>query len=134
VATLLGPAAASTAVVIKDLQSGQGVSINPERIFYPASLFKLFVMYEVFHQESLGLLKMSKELHMTPYYDSFGLGPRRTRLCQDLTVSEALQAMMATSDNAAAVLLQDLVGSGGGPSAASGGHWSQSERQPDGKP
>jgi beta-lactamase class A len=67
-------------------------------------------MYEVFHQESLGLLKLSDELVMTPYYDAFGLGPRATELCQHLTVEEAMEAMMSVSDNAAAVLLQDLVG------------------------
>jgi beta-lactamase class A len=112
IAAVLGPASASTAVVVKDLQTGQGASINADRSFYPASLFKLFVMHEVFHQSSQGLLSLSKELQITPYYDSFGLGPRRTKLCQRLTINEAMQAMMSTSDNAAAILLQDLVGSG----------------------
>jgi beta-lactamase class A len=68
-------------------------------------------MYEIYHQESLGLLHLDDELVMTPYYDAFGLGPRATELCQHLTVEEAMEAMMSVSDNSAAVLLQDLVGS-----------------------
>ena len=91
-------------------KSGRSVSMNPASVFYSASVFKVWVMYEVFHQESLGLLKLSDELVMTPYYDAFGLGPRATTLCQHLTVEEAMEAMMSISDNAAAVLLQDLVG------------------------
>jgi beta-lactamase class A len=111
-AAVLGPGAPSTAVVVKDLQSGHGVSLNAGRTFFPASLFKLFVMYEAFHQQSLGLLQFERQVQITPYYDAFGLGPRRTRLCQRLSVREALEAMMSTSDNAAAILLQDVVGSG----------------------
>jgi beta-lactamase class A len=110
--SLLGDDAGSYAVVIKNLQTGRGASINAGRIFYAASIFKLFVMYEVFHQQSLGLLDLADELVMTPYYDSYGLGPRETSLCERLSVSEALNAMMSVSDNAAAVLLQDSVGSG----------------------
>jgi len=52
------------------------------------------------------------QLVVTPYYDSFGLNVRGTALCETLTVARALVAMMAASDNAAAVLLQDLVGAG----------------------
>jgi beta-lactamase class A len=100
------------AVVVKDLSTGRGVSLNADRVYYAASMFKLFVMYEVFRQQALGLLGWTDQLVMTPYYDGFSVGPRRTRLCQTLTVGAALYAMMARSDNAAAVLLQDLVGAG----------------------
>ncbi|HLF79390.1 MAG TPA: serine hydrolase, partial [Dehalococcoidia bacterium] len=107
---VMGPASDSTSFVVKDLQTGRGASFNAQRAYDPASLFKLFVMYEVFHQESLGLVKGQQQLVLTPYYEEFALGPRRTKLCQVLTVDEALQAVMSMSDNAAAVLLQDLVG------------------------
>ena len=110
ISATIGEASASYAVFIKDMATGRGASFNSERVYYAASLFKLFVMYEVFHQESLGLLSLGDELVMTPYYDSFGLGPRGTSLCQRLTISEALSAMMGVSDNAAAILLQDRVG------------------------
>ncbi len=109
--SIVGAEEGSTAYVVKDLHTGRGASLNRDASFNTASLFKLFVMFEVMHQESVGLLHDSRELTMTPYYDDFGLGPRATSLCQQLTVHEALQAMMSVSDNAAAVLLQDLVGS-----------------------
>jgi beta-lactamase class A len=108
---VLGAEAPAYGVVIKDLATGRGTSLNADRIYYAASIFKLFVMYEAFRQESLGIFELSDELVMTPYYDAFGLGPRQTELCQVLSVDTALQAMMEISDNAAAVLLQDLVGS-----------------------
>jgi hypothetical protein len=69
-------------------------------------------MYEVFHQEALGLVEWTDELVVTPYYDAFALSPRVTELCQVITVGAAMEAMLSVSDNAAAVLLQDLVGSG----------------------
>jgi beta-lactamase class A len=107
---LLGADIDGYAVVALDLNTGRSVSINPASVFYSASVFKVWVMYEVLYQESLGLLDLNDELVMTPYYDSFGLGPRATTLCEHLTVLEAMEAMMSISDNAAAVLLQDLVG------------------------
>jgi beta-lactamase class A len=100
------------AFVVKDLSTGRGATHNADKNFYAASLFKLFVMYEVFKQQASGLVDWENELLMTPYYESQGLGPRETALCQVLTVSEALQAMMRISDNAAAHLLKDLVGPG----------------------
>jgi beta-lactamase class A len=98
------------AFVVKDLSTGRGATHNADKNFYAASLFKLFVMYEVFKQQASGSVDWQDELLMTPYYESQGLGPRETALCQVLTVSEAMQAMMRISDNAAAHLLQDLVG------------------------
>jgi beta-lactamase class A len=98
------------AFVVKDLSTGRGATHNADKNFYAASLFKLFVMYEVFRQQASGSVTWQDELLMTPYYESQGLGPRETALCQVLTVSEAMQAMMRISDNSAAHLLQDLVG------------------------
>lgn len=107
---LLGENLDGYAVVAVDLASGRSVSLNPASVFYSASIFKVWVMYEVYYQESLSLFRLSDDLVMTSYYDAFGLGPRATRLCQHLSVQEAMEAMMSVSDNAAAVLLQDLVG------------------------
>jgi beta-lactamase class A len=100
------------AFVVKDVSTGRGATHNADKNFYAASLFKLFVMYEVFNQQASGAVNWEGELLMTPYYESQGLGPRETALCQVLTVSEAMQAMMRISDNAAAHLLLDLVGPG----------------------
>jgi beta-lactamase class A len=108
----LGGQAGAYAFYVKDLTTGRGATHNSERVFNAASLFKLFIMYAVFHQESLGLVGWDDELVVTPYYDGFALTPRVTALCQALTVGAAMDAMLSVSDNAAAVLLQDLAGSG----------------------
>ena len=108
----LGDESGDYAYVVKDLTTGVGATHNADKVFNSASVFKLWVMYEVFHQESLGLIKWNDKLVVTPYYDAFALSPRRTQLCQQLTVADTMDAMLSISDNAAAVLLQDLVGSG----------------------
>lgn len=99
------------AVLVQDLSNGRGATVNAERIFYAASVFKITVMYEVFNQISQGLLSLDDLVVITPYYEAFGLGPRTTGQCETLTLAEAMYAMMSISDNAVAVLLQDLVGS-----------------------
>jgi beta-lactamase class A len=108
----IGDARDSYAVVVKDLTTGVGASVNADRVFYAASVYKMAVMYEAFNQVAQGLLDLNTELQITPYYEAFGLGPRATVLCQRLTVQAALEAMMAISDNATAVLLQDVIGAG----------------------
>lgn len=99
------------AVVVRNLADGSGVAINADRTFYAASLFKVWLMFEVFHQQALGLLSLDEQYVISDYYESFGLGPRLTSPCETLTLRRALEAMISVSDNAAAVLLQDRVGS-----------------------
>ena len=107
----LGDEVDSYGVVVRNLADGGGALINPDKAFYAASLFKVAVMYEVFHQRSLGLLSFDEELLVTPYYAGFDLGTLPVEVCQTLSIGEALGYMMSISDNASAVLLQDRVGS-----------------------
>jgi beta-lactamase class A len=108
---VLGDEVDSYGVVVKSLDDGRGALINPDKVFYAASLFKVAVMYEVFHQRSLGLLSFDERLLVTPYYAGFELGTLPVEVCQTLSVGEALAYMMSISDNTSAVLLQDRVGS-----------------------
>jgi len=107
----LGDEVEAYSVVVKSLEDGRGALINPDKVFYAASLFKVAVMYEVFHQRSLGLLSFDEELLVTPYYAGFDLGTLPVEVCQTLSIGEALGYMMSISDNTSAVLLQDRVGS-----------------------
>ena len=109
---VLGDEVDSYGVVVQSLDDGRGALINPEKVFYAASLFKVAVMYEVFHQRSLGLLSFDERLLVTPYYAGFDLGTLPIEVCQTLSVGEALAYMMSISDNTSAVLLQDRVGAG----------------------
>jgi len=109
---VLGDDAEAYGVVVKSLDDGRGAVINPDKVFYAASLFKVAVMYEAFHQRALGLLSFDERLLVTPYYAGFDLGTLPVEVCQTLSVGEALGYMMSISDNVSAVLLQDRVGAG----------------------
>lgn len=98
------------AVIIKDLRDGRGVAINAERIFYAASLFKLEVMFEVFHQREAGLIDFDERYIVSDYYAQVALGPRLIAQCDEVSIEDALGAMMSVSDNSAAVMLQDRAG------------------------
>lgn len=108
----LTDAGAAYSVFVKDLRSGRGAAINDDAVYYSASVFKLYMLYEVFRQRALGLLEFSDRLPISPYYASFALTPTRTEACQEVSIAYALEAMLAESDNTAAILLQDRTGAG----------------------
>ena len=108
---VLGDQIDSYAVAVKNLADGSGAAVNADKTFYAASLFKVTVMFEVFHQRSLGLLNFDERLVVTPYYASFDLGTLPVAVCETLNISEALAYMMSISDNTSAALLQDRAGS-----------------------
>jgi beta-lactamase class A len=109
---LLDDAGDRYGVYVKHLESGRGAAVNPDRVFNAASMFKVEVMYEVFRQRSLGLLRFDEMLEVTPYYQGFDLGTLPVEVGQSLSIAEALRYMMSVSDNVSAVLLQDRVGAG----------------------
>ncbi len=108
----LGDEVDSYGVVVKNLVSGAVAEVNPHKPFETASLFKLWVMYEVYKQVELGLLQMDEELLVTPYYASFDAGSLPVEVCDTLTVRHALWAMITYSDNTSGFLLLDRVGPG----------------------
>jgi beta-lactamase class A len=107
---LLADQAEHYGVYVKDLTTGKGAAVNPDRVFNAASLFKVEVMYEVFRQKALGLLSFDELLEITPYYAEFDLGTLRFEVGQSESIAEALYYMMSVSDNVSAVLLQDRAG------------------------
>jgi len=108
----LGADAPHYAVVVEDLRDGRRVAVDPDRVFYAASLFKLEVMYEVFHQRAAGVLNFDEEFIASDYYSGFDLGPHLIAPCERASVRRLLGAMMSVSDNVAAVMLQDRAGAG----------------------
>ncbi|HEY7801764.1 MAG TPA: serine hydrolase [Dehalococcoidia bacterium] len=108
----LGVDASHYAVVIEDLTDARGVAIDPDRVFYAASLFKLEVMYEVYDERAAGLLSFDEQFVASDYYSSFDLGPHLVAPCARESIGDLLHAMMSVSDNVAAVMLQDRAGAG----------------------
>ncbi len=101
------------AVVVKNLADGRGALLAPDRKLYAASLFKVWVMLEAYHQESAGLLDFQESYVVSDYYGGeFGLNPGELAVCERVTLGEALAAMIGVSDNVAANMLLDRVGSG----------------------
>ena len=106
----LGVEAPHYAIVMEDLEDGRSVEIDPDRVFYAASLFKLEVMYAIFAQRDAGILDLAEQYIACDYYRLFGLGPRGIEDCARANVGDLLAAMMSVSDNVAAVMLQDRAG------------------------
>ena len=97
-------------VVVKDLADGGGAMVNADRVFYGASLYKVWVMLELYHQLESGLIDLGEEYLVTDYYAGLGLNPGELASCTVVTASRALGAMMSISDNVAARMLLDRVG------------------------
>ena len=100
----------SYGIYVKNLADGTGASINRDRVFHAASLFKLYVMWEAFRQEAMGSISFDDTMEVTPYYKSWELGTNAVEVGDLVTVDEALRLMMSISDTPSAVLLQDTLG------------------------
>lgn len=86
--------------------------VNAHRVFSSASLYKVWVMLEIYHQLEGGLLDLGEEYLVTDYYAGLGLNSGELAPCTVVTANHALGAMMSTSDNVAARMLLDRVGIG----------------------
>ena len=64
----------SISVVVKNLADGRGAAINAGQDYYAASMFKVFVMYEVFHQREIGNLAFDEQLEVTQEWIDLSLG------------------------------------------------------------
>ena len=97
-------------VVVTNLANGRTAMVNAHRVFSSASLYKVWVMLEIYHQLEGGLLDLGEEYLVTDYYAGLGLNSGELAPCTVVTANHALGAMMSTSDNVAARMLLDRVG------------------------
>ena len=97
-------------IVVKRIPDGRGVEINPDRVFYAASLFKLWVMYEVFKQRELDLLSFDEKVTLLPFHLDYQLGDLAWPVWTEVPVGNLVEAMISVSDNVAAIMLHDKVG------------------------
>lgn len=97
-------------IIIKNLKTGESYCQNENRIFEPASLYKLWIMGTVFDQIKKG--KFTEDLVLTAdvsYLNKkFGITDDASGIIS-LTVHEALEKMITVSDNYAALILTDKV-------------------------
>ena len=106
----LGDEASRFGVVVKRLDNGSGAVIDGGRTFNAASLFKVWVMLEAYHQRQAGLLSFDERYVVSDYYASLVLNPGELAPCSTVTAQEALQRMMSLSDNIAANIMLERVG------------------------
>jgi beta-lactamase class A len=106
----LGTEAPHVSVVVKNLGDGRGVSIGSDRVYYAASLYKTWVMLELFHQREAGFIDFGEEFIVSDYYSELGLNPGELEVCSRTTIDHAMRRMMRISDNVAANMLLDRAG------------------------
>lgn len=113
IVSTLGPDAGHYGVVVRNLTDGTEAAVQPDRVFYAASLYKLAILYEVYRQERQGRIDFSQTLTITEKAAEQDLGTLDLlgwSAGSVITVAQAVEAMITVSDNASAVLLGDLVG------------------------
>lgn len=103
------------AVVVKNLQTGEGASINGERVFPSASIYKLWVMAAVYEQVQLGKMSLDDSIKedIASLNDFFDIPEEEAELTEgsvSFTVESALYQMITISHNYAALSLTKKIG------------------------
>jgi beta-lactamase class A len=96
-------------VAVAGLNSGVSALVNGDEQFATASLYKLFLMYEVMRQVEAGVLSLEDPVKTAATYN-FIEGEGGIPANTEVTIDEALRAMIGSSSNAGALALLDLVG------------------------
>lgn len=113
--TRLQPVASSLshgelAMAAIDLQSGATASIDAQRVYPAASLFKLPILMAVLDQEDADMLDPNRMLEIEPDDWTDGSGVLQARIGDRLSVRDLTQLMIQDSDNIAALVLLDVIG------------------------
>lgn len=98
-------------ILVKDLATGQTVTLNEHYPFQSASLYKLPVMYGVFKSRDLDIFALNEELTIGPDDAAMDLGSLPWPVGTRITIGTALERMVTLSDNSGAYMLAKKVGS-----------------------
>ncbi|HEX3245036.1 MAG TPA: serine hydrolase [Chloroflexota bacterium] len=109
---VLGDESDHYGVVVKDTRTNTTASVNPDAIFYAASLFKLPIMVEAFRQRELGLISFDDEIFATWDDVLEDLGTFPGDVGDVYTVADLLELMITISDNTSAIMLLRTLGPG----------------------
>jgi len=99
-------------ILVKDLATGQTVTLNEHYPFQSASLYKLPVMYGVFKSRDLDIFALNEELTIGPDDAAMDLGSLLWPIGTRVTIGTALERMVTLSDNSGAYMLAKKVGTG----------------------
>ena len=111
------------AVSVHDLETGSEIHINADKVFHPASTFKVHVMMEIFHQADEGIFSLDDKLQIINSFTSIADGSRYSldvkddsettlysRLGQDESIIELTRLMIVRSSNLATNILIEKIG------------------------
>jgi beta-lactamase class A len=98
-------------IFVKDLATGQTVTLNEHFPFQSASLYKLPVMYDVFKSRDLDIFALNEELTIGADDAAMDLGSLLWPVGTRITIGTALERMVTLSDNSGAYMLAKKVGS-----------------------
>jgi beta-lactamase class A len=104
------PASGWVGVFVRNLTTGAEASINPNRVFPAASLYKLPIMVETVRQIRMGRIAPDQMMVVQRAHKVPGSGVLQSRIGESVPIREILRLLIAESDNVAAMMLLDLTG------------------------
>ncbi|TMG08713.1 MAG: serine hydrolase [Chloroflexi bacterium] len=113
--TALAGREGSYSVVVHNLADGRAASLNADKVYYAASLYKLEVLLEAYRQRDGGQLDFGSLLTLEKKYVDLDLKTLDSlEIIENdmVTVQDAVRAMTIVSDTPTAALLQDTVNAG----------------------
>ncbi len=98
-------------IAIKDLSSGETFSLNGNVAFNPASVIKIPVMVEAYHQAQLGIISLDDKMRLTDRYKLPGSGSLQYHANgETFTIRRLIDLMITDSDNTATQMLMTKLG------------------------
>ncbi|MCC7366981.1 MAG: serine hydrolase [Chloroflexi bacterium] len=104
------PANGFVGLYVRNLTTGAEASINPNRVFPAASLYKVPIMVEAIRQIRLGRISADQTFVVQKAHWVGGSGVLQSRVGDAIEVRELLRLLIAESDNIAAMMLIDITG------------------------
>jgi beta-lactamase class A len=103
------------ALLVKKLDTGQQATYRSDQRTVAASLYKLFVLYEVFRQWDAGDLRLDEPILITARHaaEDLAIDNLQFTVGQSYPISHLLDRMIVRSDNTAAIALVERVGIAG---------------------
>jgi beta-lactamase class A len=100
-------------IAIQNLDDGRIVRVNADAELEAASMYKLLVMYRVFHRIELGDLRLDDIITIQEPDTRESVAAHDLAPGESVTVEEALESMISLSSNSAAYALSRTVGGWG---------------------
>lgn len=109
----LAPYEGAYSVVVHHLGDGRYAAVDPDRVYYAASLYKLALLLEVYRQRDAGEIDLGQMLTLEEKYVEYDFGTLELLGLEEgdeISLADAVRAMIVVSDTPTAVMVGDVVG------------------------